>query len=256
MTYSPAFQKQGDGSRCQWANCGPTTFAMAVDRDWVGERKGGPVAIRNKIGLFCPGTNSTQNDAAVKALYATTMYPRFDVPFATVEEALTANRGVAIVIRYSVLHGTPYDACRTFDGLHWVYVNAMRSSLAGVLQAQVYDPLADHRYAWIPQGPMWWPMSLLQKAATQVQPDAQVDAAFTRSTALTKKVLYPGGVIRSSPTTASSPSPLPVGTVYPVSGLVSGGSWVVNGKSGHSWFHLPTGYAATGWFAGPTGATG
>jgi hypothetical protein len=216
MTYSPTFQKQADGSRCQWSNCGPTAFATAVDRDWFGVRKGSPPAIRNKIGLFCPGTNSTQNDAAVKALYGTVMEPRFDVPWSVMLDALYAGRGVAVVIRYSVMHGTAFDACRTFDGLHWVYVNAIRRSTTGILQVQVYDPLADHRYSWIPQGPQWWPLSLLQKAAQAVQADHYVDASFTRSTVSTKRVLYSGGKLRSKPTVAStSPGALPFGASTP-----------------------------------------
>jgi hypothetical protein len=41
-----------------------------------------------------------------------------------------------------------------------------------------------------------------------------------------------------------------------VTGLVQGGRWTVNGKSGTGWYHLSTGlYAAVGWFTGTTGAT-
>jgi hypothetical protein len=204
MTYRPKAQKQGDGSKCQWANCGPTSFAMAVDRDWLGVRRGAPVPIRNKINVYCPGTNSTQNNAAVKGLYATSMTAAYDMPWGTWLDGLVGGRGSCIVIRYSAVHGTPYDSCRTFDGLHWIYVNERRwNAQTGRYEVLVYDPLADHRYSWIPQGPQWWPQSLLQKAAESVQADHYVDASFTRDTiGPSHRVLYPGGRCEPSPRSA------------------------------------------------------
>ena len=84
-------------------------------------------------------------------------------------------------IRYSVIAPTKYDASPGFTGNHAVYVNERRASDGAFL---VYDPMADHRRAGIPQGPQWWPASLLQRAAYAMPGTAAgcVNASFTRDT--------------------------------------------------------------------------
>lgn len=265
MSYQPASQFQLDGSRCASANCGPTTFSIATDLDWLGTRKGSPVPVRNAIGLYCPGTNSLQNRDAIRGLYATVVTPEVDVPWSMVADALRARRGVAIVIRYSVLHGTPFDSCRSFDGLHWIFACDLERDASGNEVPLVYDPLADGRYSWIPRGAKRWPLSLLQKAATSVQADGYVDAAFTRSTVNPKKALYSGGALRSGAgVNFAQKGAINFGSLYAVRTAVPGGAWTVNGKTGTAWYPVTaidgvklasTLYAAAGWFAGASGAT-
>jgi len=281
MAYRPAFQKQADGSQCGWENCNPTSHAMAVDRDWLGARKGGPVAIRNRIDLFCPGTSMSQNLTAVKALYATAMDARYDVPWSTFLDGLVSGRGAVVTILYSVVHGTPFDACRTFDGRHAIYVNERRwNATLGRYEALVFDPLADGRYSWIPKGPQWWPMSLLEKAmlaSYTTDGSGNVESSFTRNTATgPKKALYAkdsvtGTVPHFRPTAGVDKPPVDViriGDLVRVVQTLAGGAWTINGKKGSVWYRIdtvdgqsvdlrygvPVVYAAQGWFEGPGGA--
>ena len=158
MTYRPPFVKQGDGSRCQWSNCGCAVHAMAANR-W---RKGvdprnshgwppTPSEIRNRISpTHCGGTTLNQNDAAVTYLYGTDMAVRYNIPWNSFRSLIISGRGAAVSIKYSVISPTKFDASPNFRGNHGVFVNEYRASDGAYL---VYDPLADHRRAGIPQGP-------------------------------------------------------------------------------------------------------
>jgi hypothetical protein len=139
-----------------------------------------PAEIRNYIGA-CGGTSLNQNDAASNHLYAADMAVRYGVPWATFQSLIISGRGAILQIRYSVIAPTRFDASPGFTGNHAVYVNERRSSDGAYL---VYDPLADHRRAGIPQGPQWWPASLVKAAAYAVPGTATgcVNASFTRDT--------------------------------------------------------------------------
>jgi hypothetical protein len=275
MAYRPRIQKQGDGSQCQWQNCSPTSHSMAVDRDWLGARRGAPKAIRDKIALTCPGTSLSQNGTAISALYGTRTDPRYEIPWGSFLDGIVSGRGAVVSIRYIALHGTPFDSCRTFDGRHAIFVNERRfNATLGRYEALVFDPLADHRFSWIPQGPQWWPMALLQKAMLAIynpNPDRVVDCAFTRNTnATTKKALFSGGKLRTGAGVGfAAKDDLDIGAMCVVADQVEGGQWTVNGKIGKVWYKIPTingktasalygvpnVFAAKGWFTGPTGAT-
>lgn len=187
MVYRPTFRKQGDGSRCQWSNCGPASHAMAADR----HRRGvdprtphgwlpTPAEIRNYIGP-CGGTSLQDNDAAVTHMYLVNMDVRYDVPWTTFRSFIIAGRGAVVQIDYGVIAPTKYDASPGFTGNHAVYVNERRSSDGAYL---VYDPLADGRRKGIPKGPQWWPATLLQKAAYAMPGTnaGTINASFTKDT--------------------------------------------------------------------------
>lgn len=185
MVYRPTFRKQGDGSRCQWANCGPASQAMASQRGRLGVDPRNvhgwppmPAEIRNRIARFCPGTNLQENAAASAYLYAVGMSVRYYVPWATFQSLLIAGHGAVVQISYSVIAPTAFDGSPGFTGNHAIYVNERRSSDGAFL---VYDPLADHRRAGIPQGPQWWSASLLRRAAEAMPgtPTGTVNASFT-----------------------------------------------------------------------------
>lgn len=188
MVYRPVFRKQGDGSRCAWENCGPASHAMASQRDHKGIDPNTPgpwpplpPAIRNKINLFCPGTSLEQNRAACLALYNTNMLIRYALPWSSFISLLLAGHGAVVSISYAVIAPTVFDGSPGFTGRHSIYVNEVRTSDGAFL---VYDPLADHRRAGIPQGPQWWPGHLL-KAAAGAYPGAgygYVTSSYTRAT--------------------------------------------------------------------------
>jgi len=273
VTYRPAFRKQGDGSRCQWQNCNPTSHAMAVDRATRGSKVGSQVAIRNRINLFCPGTSMLQNHDAVRALYAVPMDVKWDYSWSEFLAGIKSGRGAVVTIMYSTLHNTPYDACRTFDGRHAIYVNEWRhNSTTNRDEFLVYDPLADHRYSWIPQGPQWWPASLLQKAmlaSYSSDGSNSVEAAFTANTEwVNRKTTCGLAKLRVSPSSlAVNKDSIPAGTtlytsVDPIVGATydftacgvrkTGNKWyavtAVNGKSVASLYGVPVVYVSLGWF--------
>ncbi|HXI45401.1 MAG TPA: hypothetical protein VNH13_03810 [Candidatus Acidoferrales bacterium] len=287
MTYRPILLKQGDGSQCQWHNCNCASHAMAVDRDWLGAKPVGladrisPKPIRARINVFCPGTSMAQNQKAVLATYGTHMEPRFDVPWDTFVDGLVAGRGAVVSVMYKVVHGTPYDACRTFDGRHALYVNERRwNAELQRYEALVYDPLADHRLAWIPKGPQWWPMPLLRRAmlaSYSSDGGESVECAFTRNTnGPVKKALYAKDTVsahigryRAGPDVASADLGfIEAGDMVSVVATVQGKPWTVNGHQGTTWYRInavggvtaanrfgpSVVHAAQGWFTGPTGA--
>lgn len=189
MTYRPTMRKQGDGTRCQWSNCGPASQAMASQRGREGRDPGNthgwppmPAEIRNYISPHsCGGTSLNDNDGASNHLYRTDMWVRYGVPWATFVSLVISGRGACLQIRYSVIAPTKYDASPGFTENHLVFVNERRSSDGAFL---VYDPLADGRRAGIPKGPQWWPASLLRAAAYAIPGTATgcVNASFTIDT--------------------------------------------------------------------------
>lgn len=189
MVYRPTFRKQGDGSRCQWSNCGPASQAMAAQRHREGvdplNHHGWPPMpseIRNYISpTHCGGTSLQENDGAATHLYLADMNVRYGVPWSTFQSLIISGRGAIVQIWYGVISPTKFDASPGFTGAHAIYVNERRASDGAYL---VYDPLADGRRAGIPKGPQWWPGSLLQKAAYAMPgtDTGEVNASFTRDT--------------------------------------------------------------------------
>jgi len=189
MVYRPTFRKQGDGSRCQWVNCGPASQAMAADR----HRRGAdphnvhgwlpmPAEIRNQISPHsCGGTDLNDLDKAAIHLYGVDMAVRYGVPWTTFRSLIISGRGAIVQIRYSVIAPTKFDASPGFYLNHGIFVNERRASDGAYL---VYDPMADGRRRGIPKGPQWWPASLLQRAAYAMPgtPTGCVNASFTKDT--------------------------------------------------------------------------
>jgi hypothetical protein len=131
--------------------------------------------------VFCPGTSLEQNRAACSALFATNMAIRYALPWGSFVSMVISGRGAVVAIVYSVIAPTQFNASPGFIGRHSVYVNEYRASDGAFL---VYDPLADHRRASIPQGPQWWPGHLL-KVAAGAYPGAgygKVTGSYTRDT--------------------------------------------------------------------------
>ena len=189
MVYRPTLRKQGDGTRCQWSNCGPASHAMAAERHRRGVDPRNhhgwppkPAEIRNRISpTHCGGTDLQENDAAVTHLYEVNMDVRYYVPWYTFRSLIMSGRGAVVQMRYSVISPTRFDACPGFTGNHAIYVNERRASDGAFL---VYDPLADGRRRGIPKGPQWWPAYLLRKAAEAIPgtPEGTINASFTRDT--------------------------------------------------------------------------
>ena len=187
MVFRPPFITQIDGSKCQWTNCGCAAHAMAANRHRKGidprNHHGWPPApseIRSRISPYsCGGTSLDDNEAALIHLYEVNLAVKYDVPWGSFRSLIVAGRGAVVSIRYSVVHGTRFDASPNFYGNHGIYVNERRSDGSYL----VGDPLANGRRG-LPKGWQWWPGDLLRRAA-EAYPGTNpgtINASFTRDT--------------------------------------------------------------------------
>lgn len=185
--YVPPFQKQLDGTRCGGSNCSPRSHAMAAMRDRQGvnpKKTSAPWQptgnfIRDKVTPYsCDSTNLVAKIADVLyKYYGITFRQAGVISWSDAVSLIVAGRGMTTAIRYSVLHGTRFDACPGFNGNHRIYVNQRAYFAAGAVYGgsaagyyfRVGDPLADGRWLYsigkyAPHGYKWWPASLLKKA--------------------------------------------------------------------------------------------
>lgn len=208
---------------------------MAMRRDWLGTILGSPNTIRNYHGVYCPGTTVNMNVRAVKALYGTDLDYRWDVPFDAVEDALRAGRGVAALMLYKDMHGTPYDASPNFSGHHGIYLNRLFRA-DGRNWVDVADPLASGWGPGIPKGWQQWPLPFVREVMTDALSNGHVEFAFTRSTTSNeRKVLFSGAHWRHRPV-GPDKDPISRGAILRVVDYKRGPKWSVAGREGHRWF--------------------
>jgi hypothetical protein len=190
--YHPRWYPQLDGSPKQDENCGAASGGMLADRARKGVKPATAYPWRTKITAQADGTgwrtplptmssairsycaqhfatNTVQGlyarwiRAALKAMYGVTTGYAYGIDWATFAAFIVAGRGCVVAINYAVVQGTRY-AASGFRGRHWIVVIERRRLASGNYQYLVYDPLADHRNASIPQGPQWWSAGLLRRA--------------------------------------------------------------------------------------------
>ena len=192
-TYHPRWYPQLDGSPKQNENCGAASGGMLADRARKGVKPATPFPWLTKITAQADGTGwrtplptmasairtwCTQRfatntvaglyakwiRAALKGMYGVDTGYAFGIDWATFAAFIVAGRGCIVAINYAVVQGTKY-AASSFRGRHWlVVIERRKNATTGLYQYLVFDPLADHRRAGIPQGPQWWPAALLRRA--------------------------------------------------------------------------------------------
>lgn len=214
--YRPRWYGQGDGSSQQWENCAAAAAGMAADRarkgvkpatsfpwrpprkrqsdgtGWVYSRPTMSEAIRRWCNnhfdtTVVKGLYQRWVNTAVRRMYGVAMGYAYAISWATFVSFILAHRGATVSVTYSKILGTPYAGSRTFTGRHRVYVNERRkrtwTDSSGVVRSRyeflVYDPLCDHRYKWVPQGPQWWPAGLLRRAMEA----SGIEVSYTPATA-------------------------------------------------------------------------
>lgn len=209
--YRPWWYGQGDGSAQQWSNCAATSAGVAADRARKGAKPATswpwrPARTKQSDGTGWNYTRPTMSEsirkwcnshfdtttvkglrqswvnAAIKAMYGVTMGYAFgsSVVWSTFVSFILDHRGCSVSVTYSKVLGTPYAGSRTFTGRHRVFVNERRyNSTLSRYEYLVYDPLCDHRYSWVPQGPQWWPASLLRSAMEA----SGIEISYTPATA-------------------------------------------------------------------------
>jgi hypothetical protein len=250
MTYSPTMHvKQLDGSRCASANCVAAAHSMAVLYATNGAKLLTPTRIRDAYADFCPGIPFTEARDAVRSLGGPLMTVRWPVTWEVFTDVLAANHACDVSIVYSVLHGTAFDACRTFDGHHSVCVYPKkRPAAGGGFEFLVGDPLADGRPrvgGFQPKGPQWWPASLLKKATGASVGFGNVGCSIAPAPpilAVTRKAKCGGGFYRTGPTTTyTAKARIATGDVCTISATREGGPWSLvcgTAKSGTAWYRI------------------
>jgi hypothetical protein len=234
MVYRPPFIKQLDGSTYGGRNCTVAASCMAAIRHTRGADPAGsaqwrptPRYIRAKMGDYSGGTNLAQNEAIFYKLYRIDFDVHYRLPWANFVANIKIGRGAVFQGRYSVFHGTRYDASGTFMGNHAVYINEWRYNATKKRnEFLMYDPLADGRRRGIYKGPTWIDEATLKRfaAALQLNPNRDTRLGlgytfvmFTRDTEPSLVLKY-GGVaytktlyakvngarIRKSPSTAAA----------------------------------------------------
>jgi hypothetical protein len=188
--YRPRWYPQLDGSPRQGDNCGAASGGMLADRarkgakpatkfpwrtaispqaDGTGWRTPLPT-MSSAIRTWCANHFNTAGQfglfakwirAALKAMYGVDTGYAIGVPWSTFVDFIVAHRGCIIAINYARV--TTHRAA-SFTGRHWLFVNERRGSAATGYEYLVFDPLADHRRAGIPQGPQWWSAGELRRA--------------------------------------------------------------------------------------------
>lgn len=195
MTFDPVFRKQLDGSAHQHTNCGPASLSSALDRHQLGVDPPGtelwkptPANIRSRmiaLGIEngVSGTSSIDLTKAATRLYGAALTTRYNLSWADYVTLIVSGRGAITNMGYAALHGNVHDACPTCNASHWIYVDRRRwNATRGYYQFLVYDPLADHRRAGIPQGPEWWKWTVLQRVCAALRPGGVYCALFTKDT--------------------------------------------------------------------------
>jgi hypothetical protein len=157
---SVVFVPQFDGGPLAGVNCTAASGAMMIALETGGAKH--PTAsefrsqTRNPDGTpdRSGGNNPSQIVEAARRAYGVVLDQR-SMAF---EDAWTLGRSSDVAIMLALSYGpvapTRYDGSPGFTGNHAVVLSG----------GKIYDPLADHRRAGIPQGPQAWPKALVKLA--------------------------------------------------------------------------------------------
>lgn len=172
----PTFVRQLDGSPHDDDNCGPASVASALRWSTEHDVAPSPSSVRKGIGDFEGGTNPADLETGWEAFRGrakargwdlSTMRYRQSEDVEKLIEALRNGHAATLAVLYAEvplrLSGDP--KFRGPEDFHSVFVAAIRER-PGRTEVKVFDPLCDGRRAGIPgPGPVWWPLSVMRKAA-------------------------------------------------------------------------------------------
>lgn len=250
MTYIGNAVTQLDGSKFAHQNCVLATTSVLIDSASLGYWKVKPSRLRTLSGDTSGGVTyslaeSTAAKATDKEVNLTTVYwaPE-NSSESTLDNILSAPRLTAISIDAGVTRYTPFRT-GTFTGGHTVTVGGKRTILvtredgSRVNQKQAYVMDSGHSDAkWV-----WWPWSLLIKAAKSRTGGNSIHVLYTRDLGGTKRVAKGKGAIRSSAkvTSTNRVGSLVAGQWYTVVSTVKGGTYTLDGRTMNGWNKLGTG---------------
>lgn len=251
MIYLGGALTQIDGSSMAQSNCVIATVSEEADCSSLGYWKLKLPVLRKLTGDTSGGVNYNLARDTVKMMTGgevvlTVLYWAPEtVTNSTLTNLLDAPRVAGTIISCAVTRYTPFRT-GTYTGMHSVNVGAKR--IATVTRAdgtkyqqkQVYVMDPGHSVAqWV-----WWPLSLLTKAAAASAGAGKIHLIYTRDLGAVNRIAHEDGSIRSSTKVINSPSNI-VGkitkdTAYQVVSTVKGTSYTLDGKTMDGWNKLGT----------------
>lgn len=244
---------QVDGSWAQNLNCVLASSAELADCSSVGYYRPTPSRLRSMTGDYVGGVtydqakrviaDYTNNEVNLTVIY----WAPENLSESTLNSILNARRVTGISIDAGVTRYTPFRT-GTFTGGHTVVVGNKRSVYVYIdgrrvlqKQALVMDP--GHSTAeWV-----WWPWSLLIKAAKARTGGNMIHVLYTRDLTSTNRLAKSDGAVRSAPKmTAMKVGEVVKGQVYFTETTMRGGAWSTSGHSGIGWTQLGVGRYAHG----------
>lgn len=252
MTYLGEGVSQLDGSKYSQSNCVLASTTELMDCSTLGFWRVKPSNLRIISGDTEGGVSytlaaSTAKKATAGEVDLTVIYwaPENSTT-STLDNLLDSPRVTAVSISAAVTRYTPFRT-GTYTGGHTVIAGAKRFATVTradgtkYQQKQVYVMDAGHLEAkWV-----WWPWSLLIKAAKARTGNNTIHVLYTRDLGGVSRVAKEDGAIRSSAKVILSPSNK-VGTItkgnsYTVQETVRGGSYSLDGRTMSGWNKLGTG---------------
>ena len=224
---------QIDGSRFQYANCGPAVTSELGQLSSVGALLIPPAKIRLASGDVSGGIEGSVLARTWNNLTAN-KYPFFSLKVGSREEMnnLLETHSLGLIINCRVTVNTKYRT-NAFTGLHWVTV------AAGTLKDGTYkveDP------GTTSAGWLRWPRSLLFDAAEAVGAFWVLRGVQTED--VDKKAVVAGAAVRAKPDrSAKAVKRLTLGEKVHVKRTTKGGPWRrADGTNAHGWHQIGAGY--------------
>lgn len=227
MIYLGDAVSQLDGSTFAHQNCVAACTSELGDCDSLGYWNVRPSTIRKLTGDTSGGLSYDDSIAALKAATGIGLKVLYWVSESALDDAIDSPRVAAISIDCSVTRYTPFRT-GTYTGRHNVvvggkrYVTVTRSDGSTYSQKQAYvmDPGRTDA-VWV-----WWPWSLLIKAAKASTGNGTIHLYYTRDFTNVKRTVESDGAIRTSTSvTATKVGTVRKGEIYTVLTTAKGGEW-------------------------------
>lgn len=236
---------QMDGSTYASRNCVAAVTAALIDRVTVGGIRVTGAYIRKLTGDTSGGITEIQAmKAATQATGGQVMLePRYGLSPDQVRDLAKSGRAFGILISCAV---TRYTAFRTnyYTGLHELYVQRYD---AGTDRYLIDDP------GTTTAGFMWWPASLLHKAAAAGTGYHGLQVLVARDTEGVSRIahLVPGTIRATPDVSAASKGSVQLGKAYNVLLTTNGGPWKrEDGTTGDGWHKVRVGLTGSGYILG------
>lgn len=219
------------------SDCVPATCALGVDRASVGAIRVTHKEIRAASTDQYKGMTFTDAAAATYKVTKVKGEPRFGLSRAEVNALVRGGHALSIGINCAVTVNTKYRT-NLYTGLHAVFMQSYYSSDDTY---KIEDP------GTTAAGYLYWPATLLYKAAESFTGGHGINVIVWPDTEGTTKLGATAGKVRAAPTvTAPVKASIVLGKAYTVVSSLNGGTWhTKDGKAADGWWKIKwgTGFA-------------